>query len=451
MLRSLLAGALSLHALWLAPQAAPRRAVAVEHVTLVEGASATPASDVTVITDGTRISAIGPSNRTTVPAGAETVDGRGRFLIPGLWDMHVHLTNTTELACPLFVANGVTGVRDMGGELELIDWMRDRISRGEIVGPTIHRAGPFVDGSKPGVPDRLVVSGTADGAAAARLLKSRGVDYIKTHTATPRDAYFALVSEARTLALPVVGHVPFSVTPEEAVDAGQHTLEHIVTLFEGPIAKLVRDTGMPQEQALVQFTDGHFAALADRMVAKHTWLDPTMIAYWTRAHQWDLGSDPRNRYVAASGKEFWKLFADLPDTPAMRALQARAYARFTAILGIVAKRGVRLLAGTDVAGRFLYAGFSVHDELARLVDAGLSPAEALRAATRNPAEALGVLGERGSIEVGKRADLVLLDADPLANIANTKRINAVIAGGRLLRRDALDGLLASAAAEAPNR
>jgi len=432
---------------------APPRAIdlAIEHVAVIDGVHATALRDQTVAVANGRIAIVGPSAAAIIPSSAARVDGRGKFIIPGLWDMHVHLTQATDLACPAMIANGVTSVRDMGGELELIDWMRARIGRGDLTGPTIYRAGPFVDGLKPGVPDRLVVATAEDGRAAARFLGSRGVDHIKTHTATPREAYFALAAEARVLSLPLVGHVPFEVTPEEAVDAGQQTIEHVVSLFEGPMTKLVRETRIGQDVALAQFTDEYFVRLADRMVAHHTWFDPTLITYWTRANQWDLAGDPRNRYVAASSREYWKVFADLPDTPEMRTLQAHAYRRFADIVRIAASRGVRIVAGTDLAFKFIAPGFGVHDELIRLVDAGLTPMQAIQAATRNSAEAAGALKDAGTIEKGKRADLVLIDADPLVAIANSANIFTVILNGRVHDRAALDRLLSKTAQEAPLR
>lgn len=425
--------------------------VAFEHVTVIDATGAPSARDMTVTTVDKQIATIQPSAHARVPANAHRIDGTERFLIPGLWDMHVHLTSTTEIACPALVANGVTGVRDMGGDLALIDWMRDRIERGELIGPAIFRAGPYVDGSKPGVPDRFVLWNAADGRAAAHFLENRGVDYVKTHTATPRDAYFALLSESRLVGLKVVGHVPFSVTPEEAIDAGQHSIEHIVSLFEGPLAKVVRSKRVSQEQALAEFSDSHFVTLANRMVAKGTWFDPTLVAYWTRAHQWDLTNDARNRYMSATAKQVWKSFPDLPDTPEMRALQARAFARFTEITQVVKRQGVRFLVGSDLGGKYVYPGVSVHEELGLLRQAGLTSMETLQAATRNSAESLGVLDRTGTIEVGKTADLVLLDADPLIDIGNTKKIVGVMRNGRFHDRAELDALLAKVAADAPTR
>ena len=255
-------------------------------------------------------------------------DGRGRFLIPGLWDMHVHLTNAGELACQTLVANGITSVRDLGGEFDVIEWMRERIARGALIGPRIFCAGPFVDGLKPGVADRLVVESAEDGRAVVDLLKRRGVDFIKVHTAVPADAYFSLLAAAKESGLDVLGHLPHAVDPTEAIAAGHASVEHIVSLFEGPVVRAVR-AGKTQIEAIAEFTDEKAAALARLMAERGAYFDPTLIAYWSRSFQWDLLAvpDPRERYVAASYREYWKQFRDLPDRPEVRKLLAQAFDR----------------------------------------------------------------------------------------------------------------------------
>ena len=187
------------------------------------------------------------------------------------------------------------------------------------------------------------------------------------------------------------------------------------------------------------------------MVAKGTWFDPTLIAYWTRANQWSFANDARNQYMSATAKQAWASLSVLPDTAEMRALQARAFVRFTEIARVVRRRGVRFLVGTDVGARYVYPGFSVHEELGLLRDVGFTSMEILQAATRHAAESLGVLDRTGTIEVGKAADLVLLDADPLADIGNTKKIAGVMRTGRFHDRRELDALLAKVAADAPLR
>lgn len=434
-------------------QASPAaRPIVIRNVTLIDGRNAVAQRDMTVIISDRHFSVIGPAAAIKDPPEAEIIDGTGKFAIPGLWDMHVHLTMVTEIACPVLIANGVTGVRDMGGSLELVDWMRHRIADGTIPGPHVFRAGPFVDGSKPGSADRLVLWNADDGRKAVGFLQARGVDFIKVHNGAPPEAFFALLKEAAAKRIPVTGHIPVEVDPAAAIDAGYKSIEHIVSLFEGPVRKKVAQ-GKTQEAAMAEFTDEEARKLARLMVKKNAWLDPTLIMYWSIAHQADFKEhpDPRDRYTSKSAREFWKIFPDRPSTPEARKKLDEAFNRALEIAGIFHSEKVRFLVGTDLAGRNIFPGFSVHDELALLVKAGLTPMETIVAATRHSAELLGKQDKLGTLEQGKVADLVLLDQNPLEDIANTKKINAVIANGRLFRRPELDAMLETAAKEAPNR
>jgi imidazolonepropionase-like amidohydrolase len=428
------------------------RPIVIRNATLIDGRGAAAQRDVTVIISDRRFTSIASAAQATVPPDADTIDATGKFVIPGLWDMHVHLTMVTEIACPALIANGVTGVRDMGGSLEIIDWIRQRIADETIPGPHVFRAGPFVDGSKPGVADRLVVWNADDGRKAVGFLQKRGVDFIKVHNGTPPEAFFALLKEAAAKRIQVAGHIPLEVDPAAAIDAGYNSIEHIVSLFEGPVRTKVMN-GKSQETAMAEFTDEEVRKLARLMVKRSAWFDPTLIMYWSIAHQAEFKEhrDERDRYVSKSAREFWKIFPDKPATPEARKKFDEAFTRFLQITGIVHSEHVRFLVGTDLAGRNIFPGFSVQDELALLVKAGLTPMEAIVAATRHPAEALGKSKELGTIEPGKTADLVLLDQDPLEDIANTKKISAVIADGRLFRRPELDRMLETVVKEAPTR
>jgi imidazolonepropionase-like amidohydrolase len=210
-------------------------AIAITHVTVIDctGAAARPNS--TVVVTGGLISAVGPSGTVAIPAAARVVDANGKFLIPGLWDMHGHLTDATADAFPLLIMNGVTGVRDMGGDLAQIDRWRSEINNGTRVGPHIIRAGPFVDGPKEGVTNRLTVRTPGEARQAVRDLKAKGVDFIKVHNALPPDAFFALMDEARKEHIPVAVHLPKGVSSAEASDAGVASLEHIETINESAL------------------------------------------------------------------------------------------------------------------------------------------------------------------------------------------------------------------------
>lgn len=386
-----------------------------------------------------------------VPPGARVIDGRGMFLIPGLWDMHVHFTLASDLAAPLMLAAGVTGARDMGGDLAIVDWLRARIERGEIAGPRIWRAGPFVDGHKPGTANRLVIETAAGAEQAVRLLKDHGVDFIKVHNGTPREPYLALLREAAKLGLRVTGHIPLDVDPAQAVASGHHSVEHIVSLFEGPVAQRVRN-GATQEQAIAGFGDADARSLARRMAAGGVWFDPTLVTYWRRTFRSEpsIRDDPRQRYLAASMTREWK--KGPPDEPAVRARLAAGWKRFLEIARIFHQEGVRMLAGTDTGAGLVLAGFDLHEELRILVEeAGLTPLQAIQAASRNSAESLGRLHDLGTIEAGKLADLVMLEDDPLEDIRATRSVAAVIAAGRVYTRADLDALLASIERLAPAR
>jgi hypothetical protein len=429
---------------------APPPTVALINATLIDGTGAPPRHGATVEITGQRITRI--TDGVAPPAAGEVVDARGKFLIPGLWDMHTHLAYLGDVTCTALVAHGVTGVRDPGGELDVLDWMRDRIREGTLVGPRIIRAGPVVDGSKPGSRDRLVIDTEDDGRRVVGFLQDRGVDFIKVHNGAPPAPYFAMLREAKRQGIAVVGHIPLEVDPAEAIDAGHTSVEHVVSLFEGPVGRAVR-AGRSQEAALADFTNDEARRLARRMVANSTWFDPTLVAYWARAHQWDLRKNPpvADHYVTASARAFWKAFPELPDRPDIRNALGVAFDRFVEITGVMHREGVKILTGTDLAMPLTYPGTSLHDELALLVRAGLTPHDALVAATRHGAEAVGRLRDLGTVEVGKLADLVVLDADPLADIAHVKRIHAVVANGRLFRREDLDRMLASVARDAPRR
>ncbi|HEX7086832.1 MAG TPA: amidohydrolase family protein [Vicinamibacterales bacterium] len=445
---------LPLAALLLALAAPARQAPAtysITNVVLIDGTGAPPRPGTTIRITGNRISAITSSGE--VPAG-EVIDGAGRFAIPGLWDMHTHLTYLGDVTATTLVAHGVTGVRDMGGALGTIDWLRARIDAGALIGPRIVRAGPLVDGSKPGVPDRLVIDQAADGTRAVAFLAARGVDLIKVHNGAPAPAYFALLAEARRRGIAVAGHIPIDVAPAAAIDAGHGSVEHVVSLFEGAFRRHVA-AGMSQDEALAQFDDAELERLGRAMAARGTWFTPTLVTYWYRSFQHQVrahaAGDPRERYVTASMRRYWDVFAPLPDTPEVRGALARSYDRFVAIAGVLHREGVRFLTGSDLAAPHIYPGSSLHEELGWLVKAGLRPMEAIVAATRNGAEAAGRLDDLGTIEPGKLADLVLLDADPLADIANTQRIDTVVVNGRILRRADLDRLLAGVERQAKSR
>ena len=422
---------------------------AIVGVTIIHTDGRPPQTDATVRIVGERIhSVIDAADAAPLPDGVRQLDGRGKFLIPGLWDMHVHLTDSTETALPALVANGVTGVRDMGGDLKLLDRWRSEIESGQRLGPRIYRTGPYVDGPKEDAPFRLTVTNPKEARAAVEQLAAQKVDLIKIHNEVPRDAFFALAEAADKAGVPFGGHVPKTVRAAEASDAGQKSIEHVMTLFEGIFTK-----EEPGKKGLVTgielFKEQGARELFARFATNRTWVTPTLIAYDASARWRSTKGDPRGVYVAASLKKQWNRYFPIQG-PIVESIRQRISAHCFDLVGIMHKQGVGLLAGTDLALRDIFPGFSLHDELAHLVKAGLTPLAALQTATIAPARFLGVEAMQGAVKPGYVADLVLLDANPLEKIGNTRRIAAVIVRGRVLERSDLDRLLDKVQAAAPS-
>jgi hypothetical protein len=405
------------------------RALAITRVNVVDVVDGRIVPNSTVTIRGKTIASV--TQNSAPPGDAQTVDGRGQFLIPGLWDMHSHMEMTGASWLQLHVANGVTAIRDMGSDLDLILKMRDDTASGRVLGPRIFAAGPILDDAPGDWPFRLRVKTAEDGRAAVQLLKRRGVDLIKVHDHTPREAFFAIADEARRQNLPLAGHIPMGLTIEEVIDAGQRDIEHLDnwTLWRRCTENRVYRPDLCQPL---------FEMLADRGI----WQTPTLVA---AAELVTIGTPASNispdqiAYAGKSLKAMWAGNQSLGGTTpeAIRIMRTRSEvgARVT---GDMAKAGVRILAGCDG----MIAGFCLHDELADMVRGGMTPLAALQTATLNPARYFGLQQTAGSIASGHTADLVLLDANPLTDITNVGRIRGVVVAGRLLDRAELDKLLA---------
>jgi len=379
-------------------------ALAVTDVTVIDCTGALPKQHSTVVIANGQIAAVGPKDRVSIPAGAQVVDGSGRFLIPGLWDMHGHLTDATEDAFPLLIMNGVTGVRDMGGDLAQLDRWRSEINSGLRVGPHIIRAGPFVDGPKEGVTNRLTVRTPEEARRAVHDLKANGVDFIKVHNALPPEAFFALMDEAHKEHIPVAVHLPKNVSSADASDAGVASLEHVETLTENALWRKGA-TAKTIEQGVDEILGPIGQDLFQRFVKNGTWYVPTLVAY------------ERGFVLWSDDAESVKPRLDIHE-------------KNIEIIRMMHKAGVQVMAGSDFSDWALVPGVDLHNELALLVEAGFTPMEALQAASLNPAKFLGKTDTYGTIQVGRAADLVLLDMNPLEDISHTRKIHAVVLGGK---------------------
>jgi len=430
----------------------------IDDVTVIDVKGGPPQPHRSVVVHGTRILAVvGPEeHEKTRRIDGIFIDGKGKFLIPGLWDMHVHMVfgdwfpHGKEITVPLFLANGITGVRDMGGELGVLQQWRKDVSAGRMIGPRIVMSGPMLDGPQPRFPSSIAIKTPEDGRRAVKDLKQKGADFIKLQSLIPRDAVFAIAEEAKKQGIPFVGHVPDSVRASEMSNAGQKSFEHLIGIFEGasPLEEEFIKGGKSESKFLSTYDPNRAATLFALLAKNQTWQCPTLV--WERGgnliDQTDFAHDSRAKYVPASWKDgTWKRFTEQimhdfnTDDLATR---KRFVEKELEVVNEMHKAGVPFLAGTDTPpGVYIFPGFSLHEELQRFVAAGFTPLQALQTATINPAKFLGMEEDLGTIEPGKYADLVLLDGNPLEDISNTQQIAAVIVNGRYINRAGLDKML----------
>lgn len=451
----------------LAAQVTQNISIVFNHVNVIDVKSGRAKSDTTVIVTGNRIAAVG--KKVKIPKNAEIIDAGGKFLIPGLWDMHAHtLTdNRFEWVFPLLVANGVTGVREMGSNLspEKINQIRQDVADGKIPGP---RFGALtyriLDGAGTQINTATAVSTPDEARQFVRDYKRLGADFIKPYNLLSRETYLAMVDEARRQKIPLEGHVPFSMTAEEVSDLGQATIEHnfgvlfSVARESEEILKSLRAAPnrwtVLEANAAATFDEQKAARLFKRFARNGTWVCPTIIVYRQIIHWDDEGfflNDSRMKYISRSLRERWHTQFEQGRVNNLDADNKKRWEMRSRMVPIAYRSGVRLIAGTDTGALYVIPGFSLHDELELMVEAGLSPLAVLQSATINPTRFLGKEKTLGTIEKGKLADLVLLDANPLVDIHNTTKISAVVLNGRFFDRKSLDKMLSDVEANAKKK
>ena len=413
-----------------------------------------------VLVEGNRISEVKRGGK--FPGEAIIVDGTGKFLIPGLWDMHVHLFNNSsrtgtdnhEAYFPLFIANGITGVRDMWSDPEDIrrahHW-RQQIESGELIGPRVAVGSSIVDGIPVFVKNSLGVSNAEEARMAVRTLKNSGAGFIKVYWNLSPEAYYAIADESKKLGIDFAGHVPFSISATAASEAGQKSIEHLTGIAEGCSSKeeelrKEKQNRPVADELLKTYDEAKCIAMYKRFARNKTWQTPTTVLHRVRVFrdQPEISKDERLKYVYKSEQDIWnKLLENRNDAVSIETRKQR-YRQMLENIGKMQNVGVPLLAGSDLGNPYVIAGFSLHDELEQMVSSGLTPAEALRTATINPAIYLNMTDSLGIIEKGKLADLVLLDANPLENISNTKKIAGVLVNGRYISREEIKAKLQDA-------
>ena len=426
---------------------AETRVVAFVGVSVVPMDKERVISNQTVVVRDGRIVEVGPAGQTKVPPGATQIDGRGKFLMPGLADMHAHLYpgdgTANDLATQqliLYLANGVTTVRNMiGAPAHVV--LRDRVKEGKLLGPTVYTAGPPLTGKdavSPEVAERIVAT-----------QKQAGYDLLKVHEGLKPEVYEAIAAAARKSGIPIAGHVTATVGLQRALAARQSSIEHL----DGYLQALIPpDSPVPPTPsqvvlgpALAHIDERRLPTLARTTRDAAVYNTPTLALFKIIVSTDDpavFSKWPELRYVPAKMREgFAKQkgginLSEVPAAELKRYVELRDH-----VVKTLNDAGAKLLVGPDSPQLFLVPGFGTHREMAAMAEAGLTPYAVLQAATRNAAEYFGTQAESGTVEAGKRADLLLLDANPLQSVANTSRIAGVMVRGRWLPKAEIDRML----------
>lgn len=410
---------------------------AFQNVNLVSMESDAILAGQTVIVRGDRIAAIGPSKTMEIPAEAVTIDGTGRYLMPGLADMHVHLVYWDERL--LYLANGVTTIREMWGSPSHVR-LRNFIREGDLLGPDMLVAGPGFDAPPVVWPRTIVLQNPAEADAAMEAYQAEDYDFVKIYNNLAPEIYHAVVAAARARGISFVGHIPFKVGPEAVFAEGQKSIEHFLRL-----ASLVTASG--NNSWLQTMDQGRASQLANRFVDLGIWNCPTISTNrsisLTPAERDAILQSNEIRYMHPQRVADWQQNQANQFAPTQR---TALMANMRSLLKTMNQAGSPLLLGTDAGFPLVFPGFSIHDELEQFVDAGLTPYRTLRIATRNAAEFMGRLDEVGTVAEGKRADLILLQANPLQDVGNVRNRAGVMVRGRWLPEPELQRRLEEQAA-----
>ena len=429
---------------------AAQRPIAFTHINVIDGTDSMPRLDQTVVVRGNRISAVGATRSTPVPSDARVVDARGQYLIPGLWDMHVHTSIVGGRALlALYVANGVTGVRDMAGDWDTLTKWRREIAANQLVGPRIVASGPYLEGGDVPIP-HILTRTPEEGAAGVDSLVKLGVDFIKVHGQLTRPTYFAIARRAREKGIPFAGHVSQAVGSADASDSGQKSIEHMLAIPAPctPAESLALKPRFTVQSAVGRCSSRDLTPLYQRFVRNGTWVTPTFTAAY-EVSAWPsrvVPGDSLAHYLPDALIKFVAEIFPMPDSipPGADSVGRAMFAKRLAQAATMRAAGVHIMTGTDAPLRNSPPGFGLHEELALLVRGGMSTFDAICAATIEPARYLGMLDSAGTIARGKIADLVLLSGNPLRDISQTRRIVAVVANGRLIESVERERMIRSA-------
>lgn len=382
------------------------------------------------------------------------IDGTKKFLIPGLWDMHAHYNESYKFANYMQLANGITGVRDMWGIVDTIHYIREETKKGNMLAPDIYNSGNVINGHGSWWGWKMtIVNGENEVVEAVRQQAQQEVDFIKIYHNLTKDDYLTLANICKELNIPFAGHVPFSVNIWEAIEVNQRSLEHFKKVLEGVSSDqrkldelLQKDWNNPERTKFLyeSFDQKLFDSLAVTLANSDTWICPTFI-YWKGFLNRDnpeIWKDTRLEYMPKNIKLFWETPQEvLTEQKEFFAVARKKLDFEISLIGKMVKAGVKILAGTDYDNPFCYPGFSLHDELSLMVEGGMTPSEALKTATYNPALFMEKEKEIGQVAEGYTASLVLLNDNPLEDINNTRDIDGVFLRGQYFDRLTLSRML----------
>ncbi|HKD82601.1 MAG TPA: amidohydrolase family protein [Candidatus Angelobacter sp.] len=431
--------------------------IAIVNVTVIAMERDGAVSGQTVLVRQGKIAAIAPASSLHLDPATLIVDGTGKFVIPGLADMHAHLQRESELKSNnwfihLLLANGVTTIRNMWGIPEHLA-LRHAIETGEMIGPTIYTAGPILDGRPPMWQGSVIIDRADQADTVVKEQQAAGYDFVKVYSRLSADSYQAIVAAATIHHMKVAGHVPLAVGLANAIRAGQYSIEHLdgyITAIQSDDSPVFgKDDWYSQMVAYSHVDQQKLVHMAKLTQESDVWNCPTLVTmskWLPPAAREKLLKQPGMQFVPADVRKTWELMSDRQLRPfsTLDMLKLRrAEDSRSAMVKVLFDAGAKLVAGTDTPAPFVIPGISLHEELGKLTAAGLTPYQALQTATRNGAELLGRLEDFGTISVGKRADLVLLDADPLTAISNAAAIRGVMLRGRWFSRAELESMLAN--------
>ncbi len=420
--------------------------IAIENVTVIDGTDHAPTRNATVVIQGQRILAIS-GRHNQQPTGTTIIDGTGKFLIPGLWnnDLHASDYDTTKAAFPSLISYGITFVRDMGAPLDSVVRLRADIASGALIGPRLFIAGPLMEGPI-SIQMPLIVDlfSTKQARDEVRILKKNQVDYVEADTTLTPELYWAIADEAKKQGLLFVGHIPPKIGAASIVNANQKNVEHLGGRYLNVLVACSNDEGY-FDRVLVKTYDDLLIAVREKRAAK----EPQFTA--------DFDRRLLDTFNESKAQRLFRLYArhGIAQTPTLYVLKTlwetnrdnhklsnrdmefgkKIFAKDMQVVDEMKRDKVPILAGTD--GDYTQGGDALHGELELLVQAGLTPHQALQSATRDAASFMGVSNTVGTVEPGKIADLVLLDANPLINISNTRHIDTVFLHGRLFKTSEL--------------